>query len=173
MSDQFVAEIRMFAGNFAPLGWAFCNGQILPIAQNTALFALLGTTYGGDGKSTFALPDLRMRAPLHPGAGPGLTPRWLGESGGAATVSLSASQIPAHTHSMQAIAGLATTTVANGNMLATVNAPNPPYHDPTMPAQMGPGVLGANGSGAPHENMQPYLTLSFIIALQGIFPPRW
>lgn len=171
--DQFVAEIRMFAGNFAPSGWAFCEGQIMPIAQNTALFSLLGTTYGGDGKTTFALPDLRTRAPLHHGQGPGLSQRFLGETGGEAATSLTPSQIPAHSHAMQASGAVATTTLANGNMLATVNAPNPPYHDPTMVNAMGPGVLGANGSGAPHENMQPYLTVSFIIALQGIFPPRW
>lgn len=172
MSDQFVAEIRIFAGNFAPSGWAMCNGQILPIAQNTALFSLLGTTYGGDGKTTFALPNLQMRAPLHPGAGPGLTPRLLGESAGSATETLTASQMPAHAHAMQASAALATTTVANGNLLAQANVPNPPYHDPTMMNPMAAGVLGGNGGSAPHENMQPYLALTFIIALQGIFPPR-
>lgn len=172
MSDPYVAEIRMFAGNFAPTGWAMCNGQILPIAQNTALFSLLGTTYGGDGKTTFALPNLQMRAPLHPGAGPGLTPRLLGESAGSATETLTASQMPAHIHAMQASAALATTTVANGNLLAQANVPNPPYHDPSMMNPMAAAVLGANGSSAPHENMQPYLALSFIIALQGIFPPR-
>ncbi len=172
MSDQFIAEIRLFAGNFAPEHWAFCNGQMVPIAQNTALFSLLGTTYGGDGKTTFALPDLRLRAPLHPGAGPGLTPRDLGEQGGEASVSLTPPQLPTHTHAMRASPSAATTTVANGNLLATVNAPNPPYHDPTSMAPMGPDVLGATGSGTPHQNMQPYLHVSFIIALQGIFPPR-
>lgn len=172
MSDQFVAEIRIFAGNFPPSGWAFCDGQLMPISQNTALFSLLGTTYGGNGVSNFALPNLNQRAPLHAGAGVGLTPRELGETGGAATHALVASEMPGHTHGLQASAAVATTTAANGNMLATVNAPNPPYHDPTMLAPMGPGVLGSNGSGAPHENRQPYLTLSFIIALQGIFPPR-
>ena len=170
--DQFLAEIRMFAGNFAPSGWAFCNGQILPIAQYTALFSLMGTTYGGNGQTTFALPDLRMRAPLHHGAGNGLSNRLLGESGGTATVSLTAEQIPAHSHTMHAVAAVASTTLANGNLLATVNAPNPPYHDPTMPGAMGPGVLGPNGSSSPHDNMQPYMTVSFIIALQGIFPPH-
>jgi microcystin-dependent protein len=172
VSDQFVAEIRIFAGNFAPNGWAFCNGQLMPIAQNTALFSLLGTTYGGDGKSTFALPDLRTRAAIQPGTGPGLTQRLLGESGGEASTTLLSSQMPAHSHGLRASSALATTTVASGNMLATVNAPNPPYHEPTAMAAMGPNVLSTNGSSAPHQNMQPYLHTTFIIALQGIFPPR-
>lgn len=172
MSDPFVAEIRIFAGNFPPVGWAFCNGQILPISQNTALFSLLGTNYGGDGKSTFQLPDLRMRVPLQPGQGPGLSERLLGESGGEATHALLASEMPAHSHAMQGSSSVASTTVANGGMLATVNAPNPPYHEPNMMADMGPGALSPAGGSAPHQNMQPYLTLTFIIALQGIFPPR-
>jgi microcystin-dependent protein len=172
MSDPYVAEIRIFAGNFPPLGWAFCNGQLMPISQNTALFSLLGTTYGGNGQTNFALPDLRMRAPVHPGQGPGLSERLLGETGGEATHTLLASEMPAHSHALQASSGAATTTIANGNMLATVNAPNPPYHEPTMMADMGPGELSPAGGSAPHQNMQPYLALSFIIALQGIFPPR-
>ena len=172
MSDPFVAEIRMFAGNFPPTGWAFCDGQILPIAQNTALFSLLGTTYGGNGQTTFALPDLRTRAPLQPGQGPGLSERLLGETGGEAAHTLLAGEMPVHSHNLQSSSSVAATTVANGNMLATVNAPNPPYHEPNAMAEMGPGVLGTTGGSAPHQNMQPYLTLSFIIAMQGIFPPR-
>ncbi len=172
MSDPYVAEVRIFAGNFAPLGWAFCNGQLLPISQNTALFALLGTTYGGDGKTTFGLPDLRMRAPLHPGTGPGLSTYDLGQSGGVAEHSLHAAEMPTHSHALLASAAVATSTAANGNMLATVNAPNPPYHDASMLAPMAPGVLSSNGGSAAHENRQPFLTLSFIIALQGVFPPR-
>ena len=172
MSDPYVAEIRIFAGNFPPTGWAFCDGQIIPISQNTALFSLLGTTYGGNGQSNFALPDLRVRTPLHPGQGPGLSERLLGETGGEATHSLLASEMPAHSHALQASAALASTTVANGNMLATANAPNPPYHEPNALADMGPGVLSSAGASAPHQNMQPYLKLSFIIALQGIYPPR-
>lgn len=172
MSDHFVAEIRIFAGNFPPTGWAFCDGQLLPISQNTALFSLLGTTYGGNGQTNFALPDLRMRAPVQPGQGPGLSERLLGETGGAAAHTLLASEMPAHAHNLQASGSVAATTVANGNMLATVNAPNPPYHEPSALAEMGPGVLTAAGGDVPHENMQPYLKLSFIIAMQGIFPPR-
>jgi microcystin-dependent protein len=172
VSDPFVAEIRIFAGNFAPTGWAFCNGQLMPISQNTALFSLLGTTYGGDGKSTFALPNLELRAPLQAGQGPGLSERYLGEMAGAATHSMQANEMPVHHHALQASASVASTTVANGNLLATVNAPNPPYHDANALAAMGPGVLGTTGGGAPHQNMQPYLALTFIIALQGIFPPR-
>ncbi len=172
MADQYVAEIRILACNFPPEGWAFCNGQLLPIAQNTALFSLLGTIYGGDGKSTFALPDLQMRTPLHAGAGPGLSARDLGESGGEAGHALLQSAMASHGHDMVASGANATTTLAQGNMLATVNAPNPPYHDPTMLAVMGPGVLAPNGASAPHENRQPFLGLSFIIALQGLFPPR-
>jgi microcystin-dependent protein len=172
MSDPFVAEIRIFAGNFPPTGWAFCNGQIISISQNTALFSLLGTTYGGNGQTTFALPDLRMRTPLQQGQGPGLSERLLGETGGEATHSLQAAGMPAHGHALQASASVAATTVANGNMLAAVNAPNPPYHEPNALAEMGPGVLNVAGGGAPHDNMQPYLKHSFIIALQGIFPPR-
>lgn len=172
MSDQFVAEIRIFAGNFPPLGWAFCEGQLMPIAQNTALFSLLGTQYGGNGVTNFALPNLTDRAPLHAGEGPGLTPRDIGESGGSATHALTAAEMPAHGHGLRASSGVATSTAANGNLLATVNAPNPPYHDANMLAPMAAGVVGSNGSGTPHENQQPYLKLSFIIALQGIFPPR-
>ncbi len=172
MADPFVAEVRMFAGNFAPTGWAFCEGQLLPISQNTALFSLLGTMYGGNGISNFGLPDLRARTPLQPGQGPGLSERVVGEMGGEAAHSLQPSEMPAHSHALTASSSVASATAANGNMLATVNAPNPPYHDASMLANMGPGVLGPNGANAPHENRQPYLSLTFIIALQGIFPPR-
>jgi microcystin-dependent protein len=174
MSDQFVAEIRIFAGNFPPYGWAFCDGQILPISQNTALFSLLGTTYGGDGKSTFALPDLRQRMPLHAGygPGPGLSEYALGQSGGEAAVTLLQSELPSHGHAPQASSALASVSSANGSVLAKTVSPNPPYHDANALGSLGAGALGSTGGGQPHNNQQPYLDVNFIIALQGIFPPR-
>ncbi|WP_332854090.1 phage tail protein [Duganella sp. S19_KUP01_CR8] len=173
MADPFLAEIRMFAGNFPPVGWATCDGQILPISQNTALFSLLGTMYGGDGKSTFALPNLRQRAPLGVGHGPGLSERFQGESGGQASVVLQATELPSHSHTMQASGSPATTGSPNGNTLAVSVSPTPPYIGPAPLHAMGPAVLsGTNGGGQAHNNMQPYLELNFIIALQGIFPPR-
>jgi len=167
MSDPFVAEIRLFAGNFAPKGWAVCDGQLLPIAQNTALFSLLGTTYGGNGTSNFALPDFRDRVPMHAGQGPGLSAHVLGEAGGAATVTLATAQLPAHSHtlgasSQQATTGTASTNVALG--VATANLYGAPVNLAPMAAPTGPG-------GA-HENRQPFLGLTFIIALQGVFPAR-
>ncbi|MBA5605949.1 phage tail protein [Duganella sp. FT3S] len=170
--DPFVAEIRMFAGNFPPQGWAMCDGQLMPIAQNTALFSLLGTTYGGDGRSTFALPDLRQRIPLHAGQGPGLTERLLGEMGGEASHTLSTAELPAHSHAPRASGAPAATGTANNGMLAKTTCPTPPYHDPVALQPMAPGVIGVAGGNAAHNNQQPYLTVNFIIALQGIFPPR-
>jgi microcystin-dependent protein len=172
MADPFVAEIRIFPFNFAPKGWAFCNGQILPISQNTALFSLLGTTYGGDGKSTFALPDLEGRAPMHPGQGPGLSLHDLGETGGSESVTLLSSEIPAHTHGLVGSGVAANRTSPAGNAIARASAGTPygPAAAPT--AQLGPQALAPAGSDQPHNNMQPYLTLNFCIALQGVFPPR-
>ena len=173
MSDQFVGEIRMFTGNFEPIGWAFCNGQVLSIAQNTALFSLLGTNYGGDGKSTFALPDLRSRFPLHAGssAGPGLTPRSVGESGGSASIVLMSQEIPAHAHAL-----MATSTATGGSPAGAALAPPANgasiYHALTHPVQMPLASVGVAGGSFPHNNLQPFLALNFIIALQGIFPPR-
>jgi len=171
--DPFVAEIRIFPFNFAPKGWAWCNGQLLPISQNTALFSLLGTTYGGDGKSNFALPDLEGRAPMHPGQGPGLSLHDLGETGGTETVTLLESEIPAHTHPMNAstfggdnIVPGPTISLAGssgGNAYAPANSPQVPA---------APQALAPAGGDAPHNNMQPYLTFYFNIALQGVFPPR-
>lgn len=173
MADPFLAEIRLFAGNFAPVGWATCDGQLLPISQNTALFSLLGTQYGGDGKSTFALPNLRQRAPLGAGQGPGLSERLQGEAGGQASVTLTAAELPAHSHDMRASGAAATTSSPNGNTLAVSVSPTPPYIGPAPLLPMGAAVLsGANGGGQAHNNVQPYLELNFIIALQGIFPPR-
>jgi microcystin-dependent protein len=172
--DPFVAEIRMFAGNFAPTGWALCNGQILPIAQNTALFSLLGTTYGGDGRTTFALPDLRDRAPMQSGQGPGLSDRFLGEEGGQSTVTLLDSQMPIHNHAATIVATAATTGDPQNNgaqpagPVTLAVASTPVY----SPVQNFVAMGDQTGGGLPHENRQPYLALTFIIALQGVFPPR-
>ena len=161
--DPFVAEIRIFAGNFAPKGWAFCNGQLLPISQNIALFSLLGTTYGGDGETTFGLPNLQGRAPMHPGQGPGLSPRNLGASGGVEAVTLQTRQLPAHTHQLQATDVPADSSDPSGKYFAVTDENI--YRSPGAPAGATPAL-----PIAPHNNMQPYLTLNFIIATQGIFP---
>jgi microcystin-dependent protein len=176
MADPFVAEIRIFPFNFAPKGWAFCDGQLLPISQNTALFSLLGTTYGGDGKSTFGLPDLQGRGPMHPGQGPGLSLHDLGEEGGSDTVTLLQSEIPVHAHQV------GRSLNAGGDALTPVNniwaqAPSGRgtlaiYHEAPPTGKMNPTAIGLTGADLPHNNMQPYLTLNFCIALQGIFPPR-
>ena len=171
MSEPFIAEIRIFAGNFAPRGWAFCNGQLLPIAQNTALFAIVGTTYGGDGRTTLGLPDLRGRAPMHPGRGPGLTSRRLGERGGVENVTLNLSQLPNHNHRIQATNALATTGAPNNATLANTNG-TLRYGDPTDPESLASEVIASAGGNQAHENMQPWLALNFIIALQGLFPSR-
>jgi len=172
MSDQFVAEIRLFPFNFAPVGWALCNGQLLPISQNTALFSLLGTTYGGDGRSTFALPDLQGLAPMHAGHGAGLSQRALGETSGSATVTLLQSEIPQHTHPLNAQNAPGDTSSPAGSAYARAIGATP--YQPPGGAQvaMAPQAVGFAGGGQPHNNMQPYLTLSFCIALQGIFPQR-
>ena len=175
MADPFVAEIRIVPFNFSPKGWAWCNGQLLPLSQNTALFSLLGTTYGGDGKSTFALPDLEGRAPMHPGQGPGLSLHDLGETGGSETVTLLESEIPAHSHAWQASnsEGIAQSPVAN--LLAggvggiAMYAPAPP---PGNLTGLSDNALAPAGGDQPHNNLQPYLTYNFNIALQGVFPPR-
>ena len=174
MSDQFVAEIRIFAGNFAPLGWAFCAGQILPLSQNTALFSLLGTTFGGNGQSTFALPDLQGRAPINPGQGQGLTQRFLGEQSGSETVTLLQTEIPLHNHQLRATVAGADQTVPTSNVWAasSIGRTPPPLYSTTQNTTMSSQALALNGGGLPHNNMHPYLTLNFIIALQGIFPPR-
>jgi microcystin-dependent protein len=169
--DPFVAEIRIFPFNFAPKGWAWCDGQLLPLSQNTALFSLLGTTYGGDGKSNFALPDLQGRAPMHPGQGPGLSLHDLGETGGSETVTLLESEIPAHSHALRANTTLGDTPTPAGTTLARyANA----YQQNTTAnlVAMSPLALAPAGGDQPHNNMQPYLTFYFCIALQGVFPPR-
>jgi microcystin-dependent protein len=174
MTDQFVAEIRMFPFNFPPTGWAFCDGQIMPISQNTALFSLLGTVYGGDGKSTFALPDLQGAAAIQPGQGQGLSLRDLGEMSGVESITLLTSEIPVHTH----------VQMADTFDPADLGAPAPARvlaqssgvfaYQPSTAGKvaMSPKSLALAGGGLPHNNMMPYLTLNFCIALQGIFPQR-
>ena len=172
MADPFVAEIRIFPFNFAPKGWAFCNGQLMPLSQNTALFSLLGTTYGGDGKSTFALPNLQDSASMHPGQGPGLSLHDLGEAGGSKTVSLLESEIPVHTHAFRAN----NTTADSGTPTdSSVGRTGFNAYQTTINAnltQMATQGVSLAGGSQPHNNLQPYLTLNFCIALQGVFPPR-
>lgn len=169
--DPFVAEIRMFPYTFPPKAWAFCDGQLMPISQNTALFALLGTYYGGDGKSTFALPDLQGASPMHSGQGMGLSPRFLGETGGSETVTLLESEMPVHTHTFMANNGPANSRAASGNSFArTVGGLQ--YEAPGPLVQMSFNSLGITGGDAPHNNLMPYLVVNFCIALQGVFPQR-
>jgi microcystin-dependent protein len=175
MSDPFVAEVRIFPFNFAPKGWAFCDGQILAISQNAALFSLLGTTYGGDGRSTFALPNMQGNAPMHPGQGPGLSQYVLGETGGSPTVTLQQQQMPSHGHPMNAEARLPAGAKIPGPTMAfarTANNVTPYQTSVTNNVTLAPTTIGPSGNNAPHNNMMPYLTLNFCIALQGIFPPR-
>lgn len=172
MADPFLAEIRIFPFGFAPRGWAWCDGQLLPLSQNTALFALLGTTYGGDGRSTFALPNLQGRAPMHPGQGPGLSSHALGESGGSGTVTLLESEIPAHSHALRGSIDDADLTIPAPARTLAKSAGQPLYTNATQLAPLAPGALAPVGGDQPHNNLQPYLTLYFCIALQGIFPPR-
>jgi microcystin-dependent protein len=176
MSSPFVAEIRIFGFQFAPKGWALCNGQIMPISQNTALFSLLGTTYGGDGKSTFALPNLQGNAAMQPGQGNGLSLRDLGETGGSPNVTLIQSELPFHDHFMTAWASdLGNLLGPNGNVTSILcRSANGAVFNASVNTvtQMAPQALAPAGGGLPHNNMQPYLTLNFCIALQGVFPPR-
>jgi microcystin-dependent protein len=173
MSNQFVAEIRIFAGNFAPTGWALCNGQLLPISQNTALFSLLGTTYGGNGTSNFALPNLQGSVPLQAGQGPGLSLRDLGEVGGEQSVTLLQTEMPAHSHGVQGASpggqpGPTNNAWASGQKgLGNLYAPTSGNN-----VQMNPFAMSITGGNLPHNNMPPFLGLTFIIALQGVFPPR-
>ncbi|MFN7985950.1 MAG: tail fiber protein [Thermoanaerobaculia bacterium] len=170
--DPFVAEIRIFPFNFAPKGWAFCDGQILPLSQNTALFSLLGTTYGGDGKSNFALPNMQGNAPMHPGQGPGLSLHDLGETGGSDTVSLLESEIPSHSHTLRAdVLDIADTNVASSNASFALSSGGTLYQASSN-ASLSDNALAPAGGDQPHNNMQPYLTLNFCIALQGVYPPR-
>jgi microcystin-dependent protein len=177
MSDQFVAEIRIVPFNFAPVGWAFCNGQILPISQNTALFSLLGTTYGGNGTSNFALPNLQGMAPLNFGQGAGLSLYSLGQTGGEVNVTLTQAQMPAHTHllSVNSVGGDVNTPI--GSLISKAHMGKTPTNmyaaaSGNSPPAMSPQAIASAGGSQPHNNMPPYLVLNFVIALQGIFPPR-
>ena len=178
--DPFVAEIRIFPFNFAPKGWALCDGQLMPISQNTALFSLLGTIYGGDGKSTFALPNLQGCTPMFWGQGPGLSLRDIGEQGGSDTVTLISTEIPSHSHTVNATTAVGSTADPNNAMLCEGQWSNQGasgkvqyYTAATSPqVQMHPLATQPAGSSFPHNNMMPYLTLNFCIALQGVFPPR-
>lgn len=173
MADPFVAEIRIFPFNFPPTGWAHCDGQLLPISQNTALFSLLGTTYGGNGKSTFALPNLQGCAPMHPGQGPGLSLHDLGETNGTDTITLLESEIPSHTHTLSAANRLPDTrTPTAGVVLARSKGGNAYQAAATNLVAMDAQTLSVTGGSWPHNNMMPYLTLYFCIAMQGVFPPR-
>jgi microcystin-dependent protein len=174
MADPFVAEIRIFPFNFAPNGWAWCDGQLLPLSQNTALFSLLGTTYGGNGKSNFALPDLQGNAPMFWGQGPGLSLYDLGQTGGSQTVTLLESEIPSHSHGLMAAAQIATSGVPSPSVgLGRSRGMNLYQSNTTQNVvQMSPSALGPAGGSLPHNNMMPYLTIYFCIALQGVFPPR-
>ena len=171
--EPYIGEIMLFAGNFAPQGWAFCDGQLLPIAPNTALFSLLGTYYGGDGQTTFALPDLRGRVPMHTGSGPGpgLSPRSLGETGGSEAVTLAAGQMPAHTHSLQVDSANGTTASPGGALLARDPAGTPAYGVNATGALSAQAIASAGGN-QPHQNMPPFLAINYCIALQGAYPPR-
>lgn len=179
MSDPFLAEIRVMPFNFAPKGWAACNGQLLPISQNTALFSLLGTIYGGDGKSTFALPNLQGMVVGQPGQGPGLSLRDLGEETGAASVTLLSAEMPLHPHSLQARNSNATTADPTGNALAKGNYSSGTqsgavafYQTAAVNVQMNLAALAMQGGNQPHNNLMPYLVLNYFIAMQGIYPPR-
>lgn len=174
MSEPFIAEIRIFAGNFAPRSWAFCDGQLLPIAQNTALFSLIGTVYGGDGRSTTALPNMMGRAPMHPGRGPGLTSRRLGQRGGVETVTLTEAQMPNHTHALDADPFPAAFQIPAANRVFARSDGAQAYQSNSSSnlVDMADAVVQTAGGSQAHNNMQPYLTINFIIALQGLYPSR-
>ena len=171
MSEPFIGEIREFGFNFAPIGWAQCSGQLMSIAQNTALFSILGTTYGGDGKTTFGLPNLQDSVPMGSGQGPGLSDRFLGETGGEAAVTLLGAEMPAHTHFARCNSGDGDQYDPGNNFWAQDAAGNAEY-SATGAVPMNPAALGPAGGNQPHNNLQPYCVLNFCIALQGIFPPR-
>lgn len=171
--EPYIGQIMMFGGNFAPRGWAECNGQLLSIQQNSALFSILGTTYGGDGRTTFALPDLRGRVAINPGTGPGLSPVQIGQKGGDEKVTLTTNEIPSHTHNVnpRCTGGLGTETTPVGHFEAAPTTPSEDYTS-TPDGAMGTTVSSATGGNAAHDNMQPFLGVTFVIALTGVYPSR-
>lgn len=172
MQDPFVAEVRIVGFNFAPKGWAFCDGQLKPISQNTALFSLLGTTYGGDGKSTFALPDFQGNVGIQAGQGQGLSEYYLGEMSGSEVVTLLQSEMPSHTHNVMGVADPGDTNIMTDNAIGRSSGASVFTNAAAPVAMMNPTMISVAGSSQPHNNMQPYLTLNYIIALQGVFPQR-
>ncbi|MEL0436396.1 phage tail protein [Phycobacter sp. K97] len=171
MSEPFVGEIRMFAGNFAPRGWALCDGQLLAVSQNDALFSLFGTIYGGDGRTTFGLPDMRGRVPLHAGTGPGLSPRRLGAKGGSENETLTRNQLASHSHGFNALAMSADEVVPQGNMVAEGLGVNF-YRDDDQDTDMASNMVTNTGGSRSHTNVMPFLCVNFIVALFGIYPSR-
>jgi microcystin-dependent protein len=169
MATPFVGEIRLFAGNFAPAGWAFCDGSLLPISENDTLFNLIGTTYGGDGQQTFALPDMRGRVPVHQGQGPGLSPRVIGQPGGSEAVTLSAAQLPSHSHALNATTAAANASASITGLPAAASTTTFSGSAPGGP-DLAPQALVASGGSQPHNNVAPFQVVSYIISLFGIFP---
>lgn len=172
MGQPFIGQLKIFAGNFAPAGWALCDGQLLSIAENDALFSLIGTTYGGDGQTTFALPDLRGRLPLHQGHGPGLSSRTLGETGGGENVTLTLGQIPSHNHPANASTTGGNSLTPVGNVWSLDPGGENAAYQRAANAQMAPTAIGNAGGSQPHSNLMPYLCVNFIVALFGIFPSQ-
>ena len=172
MSEPFVGEVRMFAGNFAPRGWAFCDGQLLAVSQNDALFSLFGTIYGGDGRTTFGLPDLRGRIPIHAGSGPGLSPRRLGAKAGSENETLTVNQLPSHTHNMTGIQSNATLPDPQNHRLGTNTIIQPYSTTESLDTNMASTAIGNVGGSRSHSNLMPFLCINFIVALVGIYPSR-
>ncbi len=172
MAEPFVGEIRMFAGNFAPRGWALCDGQLLAVSQNDALFSLLGTIYGGDGRTTFGLPDLRGRVPLHMGTGPGLSQRRIGSNGGSEEVTLTVNELASHNHNAQAAAAPADSEVATNRVFALGETSQPIYRNEAADWSFDSSMVQNTGGGQSHVNLMPTLCINFIIALVGIYPSR-
>lgn len=172
MAEPFLGEIRTFAGNYAPAGWAICQGQLVSIAENSALFALIGTIYGGDGQTTFGLPNLAGRVPIHQGTGTGLTPRATGETGGSETVTLSAQQMPTHSHAAIGSGAGANKPSPVGNFWSTDPGGNTAAYSNVAGSLMAGSAIGNTGGGQPHDNVQPFLVTNYIIALEGVFPSQ-